>query len=53
MSHLQTVVARLSSQAILADTEGGLYRKSKIIGSEYGADSDVSQLWKFSDFGIF
>ena len=34
----------LLSQAILEDTEGELERKFKILGSEYGADWDVSRL---------
>ena len=44
MSHLQTLFDRLSSQAILADIEGELERKFKILGSEYGTDLDVSWL---------
>ena len=44
ISHLQTVFAGLSSQAILEDTEGELEQKFKIHSSEYGADLDVSRL---------
>ena len=44
MSHMQTAFAGLSSQAILEDTEGELEQKFKVIGSEYGADLDVSRL---------
>ena len=44
MSHLQTVFARLPSQAILEDTEGELDGKFKIFGSEYITDLDLSRL---------
>ena len=48
------VFARLSSQAILEDTEGELERKFKILRSEYGADLSVSRLplkvLRFRDF---
>ena len=44
MSHLQTVFARLSSQAILEDTEGELERIFLILGSKYGANLDISRL---------
>ena len=42
MSQLQT--AEQSLQAIQEGTEGKLERKFKILGSEYGADFDVSRL---------
>ena len=43
-SHLQTVFAGLSSQAILEDTDGELEWKFKILSSEYSADLNVSRL---------
>ena len=44
MSYLQTVFARLLSQAIQVDTKGKLELKFKILSSEYGPDFDVSRL---------
>ena len=44
MSHLLTVFAGLSSQAILEDTKGELERKFSFLGSEYSAGFDLSRL---------
>ena len=44
ITHLQTVFAGLSLQAILEYSEGELERKYKILGSEYSADLNVSRL---------
>ena len=43
MSHLQIVFEGLSS-IIMEDTKGELERKFEILGSEYGADLNVSRL---------
>ena len=43
MSRLQTFSAGLSSQTTLEDTEAELEWKYKILGSEFGADLDVSR----------
>ena len=54
MSHLHTVFAGLASKAILEDIEGELGRKFLILGSEYGADLNISRhIFGSSTLGFF